>query len=151
MMDFLKTLCTAAAFLSLALLFIPERAGMRRASITVLSLLFLLFLIPKDGSFDLSSLLSFEKEVEYPAGDAYTETLEKAIKDGIQKDVCSRFALSSDAVLLDTDLTLADGRLTGSYLFLSLGKENFFADATGVLSYLEKTYGVDCEVYFYGN
>lgn len=151
MMEFLKTLCTAAAFLSLALLFVPDRDGVRRASLTVLSLLFLLFLIPKDGSFDITALLSFAEAEEYPDGDAYNEAISKGIKEGIKKDLCSRFSLSKEGIRLDTDLSLDTGALSGSYLSLALGKENFFADASGVLAYLEKTYGVDCEVYFYGD
>ncbi len=151
MMDFLKTLCTAAALLSLTLLFVPERAGVRRASLTLFSLLFLLFLIPKDGSFDISDLISFEESAPVPPSDAYGEALAEGIKDGVKRDLCARFSLAPDGLRLDSDLTLKDGALSGSYLSVSLGRENFFADATGMLSYLEKTYGVDCEVYFYGN
>ena len=150
-MEFLKTLCLCAAFLSLALFFVPEKGGIRRASLTLFSLLFLLFLIPKDGSFDISSLLSFEAPEQLPPSDAYNETLSSGIREDIKKDLCTRFSLSSDAVFLETDMTVKDGKLSGSYLSLSLGRENFFADATGVIAYLQKTYGVDCEVHFYGN
>ena len=150
-MEYLKTLCTAAAFLSLALLFVPERPGLRRASLSLFSLLLLLLLIPKDGSFDPEALLSFAESGDYSVGDAFDATLQEGIAKGVKQDLCERFSLSPDAIRLDSDLTVKDGALTGSYLSVSLGKENFFADATGVLTYLKKTYGVDCEVHFYGD
>ena len=139
------------ALLSLATLLLPKEAGIRRASLTLLSLLFLLFLIPKDASFHLSDLLSFP-ETETPSGDdAYGEALTEGILSGIKSDLCTRFSLAPAALHLEGDLTLAGEALAGTYLSVSLGKENIFADATGILTYLKKTYGVDCEVHFYGN
>ncbi len=150
MMEFFKTLCTAAALLSLALLFVPEKKGLRDATFTAFSLLLLLLLLPKDGSFTLSSLITFEENETLPPGDAYEETVKAAVNEGIKRDIVDRFSLAPDAVMVDGDLTVTESGLSGSSLSLSLGKENFFADVTALLRYLENTYGVDCEVHFLG-
>jgi len=150
MMEFFKTLCVAAALLSLALLVVPEKKGIRDATFTAFSLLLLLFLFPKDGSFSLASLMHFEESEELPSDDAYGETVKEAIAEGIKKDIVTRFSLNAAAITLESDLTLTETGLSGSYLSLSLGKENFFADVTALLRYLENTYGVDCEVHFLG-
>ena len=150
-MEFLKTLCQCAALLSLALLLVPEKKGIREASFTAFSLLLLLFLIPKDGSFTISSLLPEAEIEEIPPGEAYEEALKSAVSDGIKQDLVGRFSLVANAVTLSSDLALTETGLEGSYLSLSLGKENFFADVTALLRYVENTYGVDCEVHFLGN
>ena len=150
-MEFLKTLCTVAALLSLALLFLPEKAGLKRASYTAFALILLLFLIPKDGTFTLDTLLSFEEQATPPSDEIYEETLKAAVAEGIKSDLSSRFSLNTEALFINTDLAMTDKGLTGSYLSLSLGKENFFADATSLLRYLKNTYPVDCEVHFLGS
>ena len=149
-MEFLKTLCTVSALLSLALLFLPERQAIKRASYTVFSLVLLLFLIPKDGSFQISELITLEEEAVSPEEDSYKEVLSAAVIEGIKTDIVSRFSLNPDAVTLQTDLTPTEDGLSGSYLSISLARENFFADVSSLLRYLENTYPVDCEVHFVG-
>ena len=149
-MEFLKTLCSVSALLSLALLFLPERQGIKRASYTVFSLVLLLFLIPKDGAFQISELITLEEGAVAPPEEAYQETLAAAVEEGIKADIVSRFSLNADAVTVKTDLALTDDGLVGSRLSLTLGKENLFADVTSLLRYLENTYSVDCEVHFIG-
>lgn len=150
-MAFLKTLCTMAALLSLALLFLPENQKIKRASYTVFSMLLLLFLIPKDGSFTPKELLSFEEHAVIPDNGIYDETVKKALVQGMKDDIVSHFSLDAEGVLIDTDLTLQEEELVGSYLSVTLGKENFFADVTALLRYLKNTYPVDCEVHFLGS
>ena len=147
----MKALCAMTALLSLATLFLPKEEGLRRASLTLFSLLLLMLLIPKDGSFHLNELLSFPETQAPSAGDAFGEALNEGILSGIAGDLCDRFSLTRSALQIEGDLTLSGEVLSGSYLWVSLGKENLFADATGILTYLKKTYGVDCEVHFYGN
>jgi hypothetical protein len=151
MLAFFKTLCITAAFLSLALLFLPEKPAIRKASVSAFSLLLLLLLIPKDGSFDLSGLLSLSGVPEAEVGDAYTETVTEATRRGILSDLCTRFSLSTEAVIVESDLSPSGEGFSGSYLRLFLGKENFFADAGAVIRYVKNTYGVDCEVRFVGD
>lgn len=151
MMEFFETLCVSSALLSLALLFVPEKKGIREASITAFSLLLLLFLIPKDGSFSISSLLSFEENIELPSDGVYEGTVKEALSEGIRRDLIDRFSLKKEGISVDTDLTLGEEGIFGSYLSLSLGKENLFADVTAILRYIENTYGVDCEVHFLGD
>ena len=71
-MEFLKTLCTVSALLSLALLFLPEKPRIKRAAETAFSLILLLFLIPKDGSFTLENLLSFEEQADDTDGGVFS-------------------------------------------------------------------------------
>ena len=149
-MEFLKTLCAVSALISLALLFLPERQGIKRASYTVFSLILLLFLIPKDGSFQISDLITLDEGASLPEEDLYGDALTAAVAEGIKTDIVSRFSLNGDAVTLKTDITPTEEGLSGSYLSLSLGEENFFADVSSLLRYLENTYSVDCEVHFVG-
>ena len=149
MLAFLRSLCCAAALLSLAVLFVPEKDGIKKASLSAFSLLFLLLLFPKDGSFSLNDLLTLPEDTVV-SDTQYTEVLENAVAQGILLDLCDRFSLSSDGVHIKTDVTVSETGITGSYLHLSLGKENLFADAGAVLRYIKKTYGVDCEVSFLG-
>lgn len=151
MMEFLKTLCSTAALVSVALLFLPEEKGIRNAAFTAFSLILLLLLLPKDGSFSLSSLITLDEGAPLPESGVYGETVETAVAEGIKRDLVSRFSLNADAVTLVSDLTLTDTAISGSYLSLSLGKENFFADVTALIRYVKNTYGVDCEVHFIGN
>lgn len=150
-MEFLKTLCTVAALLSLALLFVPEKQEIKRAAYTAFSLLLLLFLIPKDGSFALPDLLSFEEAGDLPTEDIYGDTLKDAVSTGIKSDLVSHFSLDGSGVLIDTDLTMGEDGFKGSYLSVTLSKENFFADVTSLLRYLKNTYPIDCEVHFLGS
>lgn len=149
-MEFLKTLCTVSALISLALLFLPEASGIKRASYTAFALLLLLFLIPKDGSFRIADLITFESKEEAPESDAYEETVQGAIVNGIKADIASRYSLDTADVAVSTDLTLNEEGLTGSYLSLTLCGKGFFADVTSLLHYLESAYAVDCEVHFVG-
>lgn len=150
MIEFFKTLCTTAACLSLALLFVPERKGIRNATFTVFSLVLLLLLVPRDGSFSISSLLHPDENAILPENGIYEETVKTAIADGIKQDLIRRFSLNADDVTLTSDLTVTDAGLSGSFVRLSLGKNNFFADVTAILRYLQNTYPVDCEVQFLG-
>ena len=149
MSEFLSTLCHAAALLSLAVLFVPEKEGIKKASLSAFSLLFLLLLFPKDGSFSLNALFTLPEETPLP-DTGYTEVIEEAVARGIVLDLCDRFSLSEDGVKIETDVTVTETKVTGSYLHLTLGKENLFADAGAVLRYIKKTYGVDCEVSYLG-
>ena len=150
-MEFLKTLCTVSALLSLALLFLPEKPRIKRAAETAFSLILLLFLIPKDGSFTLENLLSFEEQADDTDGGVYDETVKTALATGIKADIVSRFSLVADDVLVETDLSVDEKGLTGSYLSVTLEKECFFADVSSLLRYLKNTYPVDCEVHFLGS
>ena len=110
----------------------------------------LLLLVPKDGSFSLSSLLHPGENAILPENGIYEETVKTAIADGIKQDLIRRFSLNADDVTLTSDLTVTDTGLSGSFVRLSLGKNNFFADVTAILRYLQNTYPVDCEVQFLG-
>lgn len=149
MSEFFTSLCTGAALLSLALLFVPEKEGIKKTTLSAFSLLFLLCLFPKDGSFSFDSLLLLPEDPPLPDA-GYTETVKDAVKTGIVRDLCDRFSLSEGGILLETDIVVTENGITGSFLRLSLGKENLFADAGAVLRYIKKTYGVDCEVSFHG-
>ncbi len=146
MLEYLKSLCAASALLSLSLLLFPNRQGLKRAAGIVFSLLFLLLLLPRDGSFSLDTLLSLSDPPDVAAGELYENALATSVTEGIREDLATRFSLDEDALRIETDLCLSAEALSGSYLRLYLGKENFFADATGVLRYVEKTYSVSCEV-----
>jgi hypothetical protein len=152
MMEFLKTLTAAAAFLSLALLFLPRDEGLRRGAQTVFSLLFLLLLLPRDGSFSFEELIpSPESYPDVSAGEEYEDTLSYAVVAGITSDLVDRFSLDPDALHIQTDITLTQEAASGTYLHLSLGRKNFFADATQLLRYVKNTYSVECEVRYVGN
>lgn len=151
-MEFLKPLTFAAAFLSLALLFLPEKEGIRRAATLLFSLLFLLLLLPRDGSFSVSDLLPNVKENAIAEeSETYSALLADSVREGIRLDLSGRFALDSEELTLETDISLTEKGISGTYLRLLLGKANFFADATSIIRYAENTYSVICEVSYVGN
>jgi len=151
-MEFLKTLTTAAALLSVALLFLPKEEGLRRATQTVFSLLFLLLLLPRDGSFSPGDLLPHtEQSAPVPPGEEYEDALAHAVTEGIRSDLVNRFSLDPEALVIETDLCLTEEAMTGTYVHLTLSKANFFADATQLLRYVKNTYSVECEVRYAGN
>ena len=151
-MDFLRSLTTAAALLSTALLFLPKDEGLRRTTQTVFALLFLLLLLPRDGSFSLDELLpNIEETPTLSAGEEYENTLAYAVKEGITSDLSDRFSLNPEAMEIETDIRLTQEAMTGTFLRLTLGKENFFADAPQILRYIKNTYSVECEVQYVGN
>lgn len=151
MSEYLKSLCTAATLLSVSLFPFPARQGLRRAAGIVFALLFLLLLLPRDGSFSLDTLLVFSDPPEISVGEAYESVLASSVAEGIREDLASRFSLNKNAFAIETDLTLSAEALSGSYLRLYLCKENFFADATAILRYVENTYSVSCEVCYVRN
>ena len=151
-MEFLKPLTLAAAFLSLALLFLPEKEGIRRSATLLFSLLFLLLLLPRDGSFSFADLFPTVEEHTIEAEcETDTTLLADSVKEGIRRDLSDRFSLDGEGLSLETDLALTDAGISGTYLCLSLGKSNFFADAASIIRYAENTYSVTCEVSYVGN
>ena len=147
-MEFLKTITAAAALLSLALLFLPTDEGLRRGAQTVFSLLFLLLLLPRDGTFSFDDLIpSAESYPDVSAGEEYEGALSYAVLAGITSDLVDRFSLDPDALYI----ALTEEAVSGTYLHLSLGSKNFFADATQLLRYVKNTYSVECEVRYVGN
>lgn len=151
MSEYLRSLCGGAAFLALALLFVPEKPLLRRASLTAFSLALLLLLLPTGGTFSLTELLPDTESVHVPLGDAYVEVVADAVTDGVRADLCSRFGLVGEEVAVESDLTLTETALAGTYMKISLGKGNLGADAASLLRYVKNTYGLDCEVHFVWN
>ena len=151
MMEYFRSITAACALLSLSLLFFPNRAGPRRAAETVFSILFLLLLLPRGELALPDGLFSLSEAPDVAVGEEYENALAASVSEGIREDLSSRFSLRKDALSIKTDLVLSEKALTGSYLHLYLSKENFFADATAVLRYVEHAYSVPCEVYYVGD
>lgn len=151
-MEFFQALTCAAALLSLALLFLPKDEGIRRGAQTVFALLFLLLLLPRDGSFSLGDFFSYgEDPPVISTGGAYEDTLKYAVQAGITADLSDRFSLDPDGLTIETDILLTEDAVTGTYVYLTLSRENFFADATQLIRYVKNTYSVECEVRYVGN
>jgi hypothetical protein len=150
-MTYFRSILGGAALLSLALLFVPERESLRRATLTVFSLLLLLLLLPAEGLPDLPSLFPKEEGEKVTLGEAYIETVRGAVSDGVRTDLCTRFSLSPADVRIESDLALTAEALTGTYLRLYLGKENGGADAAAILRYIQNAYGLRGEVHFTWN
>lgn len=148
MSEYLKTLCSGATLLSLALLFLPEKPALRRAALTVFSLILLLLLLPGGDTFSVTELFPDSESESVPLGDVYIETVAGAVNEGVRADLCSRFSLAAADVRIESDLTLTETALEGSYIHLYLGGENLGADAASLLRYVQNTYGLDCEVHF---
>ncbi len=150
-MEFLKTLCVTAALLSLAVLFLPEKKNIRSAALSLFSLIFLLALLSVDPEFSLSSLLSPEEGVPLPPTEDYTETLSEAVREGIRADIAERFSIEREDIAVKSDLLPTEEGFSGSYLYVSLGGQGFFADVPRLLAYIRETYHENCEVYVHAS
>ena len=145
----MKTLCTTAALLSLAVLFLPDKKGIRTSALTLFSLIFLLVLISLEPNFSLSSLLPSDESESLPPSAEYTETMSAAVADGIRADIAERFSLKKETVVVKSDLLPTAEGLLGTYLTVSLYGSGFFADTPRLLAYLKETYHESCEVFVY--
>lgn len=150
-MTLFKSICAAAALISIASLFLPKRAGVRKATVTAFSLIFLLAILPRGGLSELSSLLSLPDTPAVQESESYEQAVKESFLDGVKQDLCSRFDLDKEALSVESDLSLTAGEAHLSYLHILLGGKNFFADVPSVLRYVEGSYGVDCEVKLIGD
>ena len=147
----IKTVCIGAAFLSLATLLLPEREGVRRASLTAFSLAFLLFLTSIGSDLSLTALLPRVENSEAISGDAYEETVEKETLAALKADLCRRFSIQADALTLSGSISFSeDGALHLDTLVLTLLGTGFFADVGSLLHYIDENYNAECEVHFVG-
>ena len=150
-MTYFRSILSGAALLSLALLLVPERESLRRATLTVFSLVLLLLILPTNGTLDLPSLFPAEESEAVPLGEAYIETVKGAITEGVRTDLCTHFSLVPADVRIESDLVLTEEALSGTYLYVYLGKENAGADAASLLRYIQNAYGLRGEVHFIWN
>lgn len=150
-MPYFRSILSGASLLSLALLFVPERESLRRATLTVFSLLLLFLILPAEGTLDLPALLPSEESETVALGEAYIETVKGAVTEGVRTDLCTRFSLDPKGVRIESDLTLTEKALSGTYLSVYLEKENAGADAASLLRYIQNAYGLRGEVHFIWN
>ena len=149
-MDYLKALLGASALVSIATAFAPMREGVRRAVLSAFAVVFLLLLIPKDLALDFS----FPQALPEASTDAavyYTDAWQEGLERGLLLDLCDKFSLDRDAISLQSEVTVHENTVEISYLSVTLHGENAFADATGMVRYIEKAYGCRSEIHLAAN
>ena len=139
-----------AVFISLAALLAPTREGPRRACLSALSAVLLLSLVPKDVSLSLRDLFLWEEREEYTSGELYYGAWQEGIEEGIKRDLCAVFALDGQDVEIDCAVTHEGDGVTIHSLSLTLTGNNIYADVTGLVRYIEKSYGCGAAVHFKG-
>jgi len=148
-MEYFKSLLCASALVSVASAFAPLREGIRRAVLCALSVIFLLFILPMGKGVDFSSFFSFDSaEGENThSSEVYAEAWKEGIEEGILRDLCDRYSLARDRIEIESEIIMEEDQVTVSYLSLTLYGTNAAADASGMVRYIEKTYGCRSEIH----
>ena len=146
-MEYFSAALFAISLVSIASLFAPTQERLRRAVLSALSILLLFMLIPKE-EIDLSDLFSIQEEPSTPeASEEYTAAWREGVESGIERDLSERFSLSPDGVTASCQLAFGEESVEIRSLSLRLSGKNATADATGILLYLEKSYGVYASIH----
>ena len=146
-MEYLRSLVGAAALLSVAKAFAPMREGVRRAVLSGLSVLFLLLLLPKDISFDLSFLEEYVPEASESVQEVYTDAWREGIEKGICADLCARYSLGEKEITVAGAIERTDEEVRITHLSVTVAARSF-GDADGMVRYIEEAYGCPCEIHF---
>ena len=102
-------------------------------------------LIPK-GELDLQSLPLFKEDEPPPISEEYEAVWKEGVENGIKSDLCERFSLSRDAISANATLAFDETEIKLCALSLTLSGKNVTADATGILRYIEESYGVYAKI-----
>lgn len=146
-MEYFTSALSAISLFSLATALAPSREGIRRAVLSAFSVILLLLLIPR-GELDLSSLLSFDtQEVPEESAPAYSEAWQSGVENGIRDDICQRFSLKKEDVSVHCTLCFSESEVKIAHLSLTLSGGGALSDATGMLLYIEESYGVYAEIH----
>lgn len=149
-MKYFSAALASAVFISLAALFAPTREGPRRACLSALSVLLLLALIPRNAELPLKELFLWEKGDEYTAGSLYYGAWQEGIEEGIKRDLCAAFDLEARNAKIECSVVHKGGEVTIQALSLTLTGKNIYADATGLVRYIERHYGCEAAVHLKG-
>ncbi len=150
-MEYLSTALACAVFISLAALLAPARESVRRACLSAFSVVFLLALIPKDMDLSFEGLLFAPVDTEYEAGEDYRETWREGIEEGLLYDLCASFSLEKDHIAIESRVSHTENEVRIDYLSVTLTGKNVYADATGMVRYIEKNYGCASEIHLKGD
>ncbi len=149
-MEYLSTALACAVFISLAALLAPVRESVRRACLSAFSVVFLFALIPKDTNFSLEDLLFAPADTEYEVGEEYREVWREGIEEGLVYDLCASFSLEKEHIAIESRVSHTEGEVRIDYLAVTLTGKNIYADATGMVRYIEKNYGCTSEIHLKG-
>lgn len=144
-MEYFSAALSSLALVSVASLLAPQRESVRRAALSALSLILLLLLIPK-GELDLHALSPLPEAEPPPVSEEYEAVWREGVEKGIANDLCERFSLSPDGISAHATLSFEETEIRLSALSLTLSGKNATADATGILRYIEKSYGVYAKI-----
>ena len=147
-MEYIRTLLGAVALLSIATALLPSREGIRRAALSAFSVILLLLLIPKDAPFSFEDVFTIPKEgAVTESAPAYGDAWQEGVENGICLDLCEKYDLSASDLSVECRLKETAGEVTIERLSLTLRGKGALADATGMLKYIEKSYGVYAEIH----
>lgn len=153
MQEILTTLLLVSAISALATLLLPEKnKKMRRAGELAIALFVLAALV---NPLTLLSELQFDPDdLRYPTADLPTgdytsstwEEMEKAVGEGIARDLAARYGVRAADVAVSPTLALSDNELTVKSLSVAVSRAAATLDLVAVRAYAEKTYSTTCEV-----
>lgn len=147
-MEYFKAAVAALALVSIASALAPAREGVRRATLSALSVILLLLLIPRTGALDLSSLFTWDSDsTTTDSAPVYSEAWQAGVENGIRDDLSARFSLPRESVSVAASLAFTEEEVKITHLSLTLSGDAALGDATGMLLYIEKSYGVYAEIH----
>jgi hypothetical protein len=148
-----KTLLLVSAIAALSAWLLPVRnKKLRRAGELGIALFVLAALVNPITA--LSELRISLDGLRYPAlelpggeyGEETRKAMEKAVGEGVAKDIAARYGVREADVSVVATLSLADNELSVSSLAVTLSHTAAALDIPAVRAYLEKTYTPVCEV-----
>lgn len=147
-MEYVRSFLSAAALVSVASALSPTRETVRRAVLSALSVILLFLLIPRGEGVSLDALLSFDTEeaVTEPS-DLLDAAWQEGVTRGIRDDLSQKYGIDRENVTVLCTLKNESGEVVIEHLSLTLSGKAALADATGMLTYIEKSYGVYAEIH----
>lgn len=153
MQELFKTLLLVSAICALSAFLLPEKNKKLRRSAEFAIALFVLAALANPLA-TLSELSISLDELQYPTlnlpTDHYTDAawaeMEKAVGDGIARDLSLKYGVAEEDIAAAPTLELADNELTVKRLTLSLSHSAAALDLIAVRAYAEATYSTVCEV-----
>ena len=153
MQEVFTTLLLVSAICALSAFLLPEKNKKLRRSAEFAIALFVLAALANPLA-TLSELKFSLDELRYPTldlpTDHYTDAtwgeLEKAVGEGISRDLASRYGAREEDIDAAPTLELSDNELTVKHLTLTLSHSAAVLDLVAVREYAEATYSTVCEV-----
>ncbi len=148
-MELLQAIVAAAALLGVASALAPSGERIKKTVSVALSILFLSAVTAAAVGSDPSAWIP-DLSPDLPESDLPTVSLEEGVEMGIAEDLRRSFSLSGEEVAVDAAVSVREGEVIIEKLTVTLCGGGLLADSMGIVRYVARAYGAECEVRFVG-